>query len=567
MESLSNRREFLQGIISGQSDEPILSLEDTINVQGSFQQPAELTRREVLGWVGNIAVGTAASSLLSAGETEAQGTNRERAFLYDIFVSSFDAFKDKAYDARKVNGERQRILAMINPGLKPFLKVDSSKVKHRFYLDVDTIAGHADTIAAELNKTGAAKGAYKQQRRVYFNPNSTSGVFANVLVDTDIGTAVRELSTAYTPSDIQATTTALVKEVYNGRYPRKGELVRFPVRFLKLALSTGMKEGVDYHEFKLNPGQTFHNLISTYTQGDYAKNVAAVLKFNSINPNEIGSLSAGTAILVPREIYKNPLNPIITEEKSPGKYAIVPEPKPKDPSGAPPGIAKQEADERDDAIKGKIPELAGSASQYIDDVIAQNLMVLGQTKMPAVLTEAFNMKNNDQLNFYKRDANINVLAESYGRGIIQYIRANPHVTKVITDNGHGKGDPGAPSQDGTLSEGDFTGKIWKHLSEFLRSERQRLGMKFEVFPLNYEGDGKQRARLSWYVDQANRINNEINGKDDSIYIPIHVNSARPNFEPPPQARVHGKGPQPKSTELGAHILSFAVPWYQANFRH
>ena len=437
--------------------------------------------------------------------------SRDRALLYDISLSSFGAQRDRKSDTRRVNEERRRILDKLDARWNPFLKVASSRVRHRFYLDVNTIAQHADRIVADVRQKGITD-AYKQQQAVYFNPNSAQGVYANVFIDKDIGTTVREISTAHTPREVQATTTALITGTYRGNPPKTGDLAKFPVRFLKFASRAGMKEGTDYQAYVLQSGQTFHNLISTYTQGDYSKNVDAILKFNSMKRSEIGSLSAGTSIYIPREIYRNPLQPTVTEEKAPGKYVTVPAPRPIVPAERP--EESRDRAEREREKKEKIPELGASVNSYLDDVIAQNLMVLGQSEMPSVLTEAFNMRSERQIAFYNNDRNLNRLAEAYGKGIINYLKANPHVTKVITDNGHGNGDPGAPNQNKTLYEGDFTGKIWKHLSEFLISERQRLGIKFEVFPLNYEGGGKQRARLNWYVEEANRINKTVNGKDD-----------------------------------------------------
>ena len=518
------------------------------------------SRRDFLKIAGIVSGGAAIGlNPFADSEAEAQAF-RNKALLYDIRLSSLPMYADRAFDRRKVADERRRLLALLNPRLRPFLKLDDTKTRHNFYLDIKTIAQHADRIVAGTRQSGI-NGTYKQQKPVNYNPNRTQGIFANVLVDRDIGTTVRELSTAYTPRDVQATTSALVQEVYRGRLPRSGDLARFQVRFLKFALRTGMKEGIDYFAYTLQPRQTLNNFISTYTQGDYGKNTDAVLKFNSIEPYEINSLSAGTMILVPSEIHKNPLQPTVVAEKTPGKYVIVPAPKPKDPVETSAETAEREAVKTE-----SIPEIGESANSYIDDVIAQNLMVLGQTEMPAVLTEAFNMKNNAQINFYRNDGNLRRLAESYGRGILGYLRANPHVTKVITDNGHGQGDPGAPNQNNTLYEGDFTGKMQNYLSEFLKKERASAGRKFEVLPLDYTGGGGQLARLNWYVNQANRINNIVNGNDDSIYVSIHINSARASFEPPPEVRIHGRGSQPKSTELGAHILSFAVPWYQSNFK-
>ncbi len=538
---------------------------DSIDDRFEDSQIENPGRREFLRTGGLAAAGIAAGiNPFADSEVEAQGS-RDRALLYDISLSSFGAQRDKKSDKRRLDTERQRILDKLDSKWEKFLKVASSRVRHRFYLDVNTIAQHADRIVADVRQKGIT-GAYKQQQAVYFNPNLTSGVYANVLIDRDIGTTVREISTAYTPQDVQATTTALITGTYKGKLPKAGDLAQFPIRFLKFASRAGMKEGTDYHAYKLQPGQTFHNLISTYTQGDYSKNVDAVLKFNSIKRTEMNSLSAGTSIYVPREIYRNPLQPIVAEEKVPGKYVTVPAPRLIVPAETPEESAERV--EREKEKRDKIPELGASVNSYLDDVIAQNLMVLGQSEMPSVLTEAFNMRNEKQITFYSNDRNLNRLAEAYGKGIISYLQANPHVTKVITDNGHGEGDPGAPNRDKnpTLYEGHFTQKIWTHLSEFLRSEQQRLGMKFEVFPLDYKGGGRQRERLNWYVEQANRINKTVNGKDDSIYVSIHINSARGDFEPPPEVRVHGKGPQPKSTELGAHILAQAVPFYQNSFK-
>ena len=186
--------------------------------------------------------------------------------------------------------------------------------------------------------------------------------------------------------------------------------------------------------------------------------------------------------------------------------------------------------------------------------------------MPATLMEAFNIRNAKQRKFYGNDSNLRGLVRAYGKGILSYLEANPHATNIIFDNGHGKGDMGAPddTRNPTVYEGNFTRKIFESLRDFLREEQR--GKNFRIFPLDYNGGGGQKERLRWYVDEANRINQAVNGKDNSVYVSIHVNSARPDFEPPPEARVHGRGPQPKSTELGAHILSYAVPFYETNFK-
>lgn len=537
------------------------NLEEVLNKEEPLKNPDRREFvRQLLEYAGLTTLAVTASSFGISGEAEAQTS--QKAFLYDVNLSSFGAWRDKTYDRRKVDEERQRILALLNPQWKRFLKSDSSRMRHTFYLDVKTIAQHADRIVAAVKQSGI-KGAYKKQKPVNFDPNKTAGIFANVLVDRDIGTTVREISTAYTPKNVQTTTSTLMTEVYHGRYPKPGELAPFQVRFLKFALRTGMKEGIDYYRYILQPGQTFHSLISTYTQGNYSKNFDAVLKFNSIKSAEVSSLSSGTTIFLPREIYKDLLQPNVVEEKAPGKYVFVPTPRPADSTETP-----AEAAEREAAKSVSIPELRESANSYIDDVIGQNLIVLARTEMPAVLTESFNIRNWRQRKFYGDDGNLKKLAQAYGRGILSYLQTHPYVTKVITDNGHGQSDPGAADnpKNPTVHEGDFTGKIQKYLSEFLRSERDKLRMKFEVLPLNYTGGGRQRARLEWYVEEANRINKTVNGKDDSVYVSIHINSARSDFEPPPQVRVHGRGRQPKSRELGVDMLSFAVPFYQNHFR-
>ena len=490
--------------------------------------------------------------------TQTQGLT-QRAFLYDVNLATFGAWNDKRADEKRMSGERKRILSLLNPKLKPFLKLENTGTRHRFYLDLNTIAGHADRIVAEVKKNGLS--AFKRQGLVYFNPNSTSGRFANILIDDNLKATIRELSTAYTKKDIGATEDFLTEDVYGGEDPESGEIVRFPIRFLKFALRTGMKEGVDYHTYNLQSGQTLHRIASTYTLGDYGTNLEAVLKFNSIEPSEINSLSEGVNILIPNEIHRNPLQPITVQKKGSG-YIAVQEPKPKTPLETPEESAETRT--REAEVRRAIPELT-DASKYLDDVIPQNLMVLGQTEMPATLMEAFNIRNAKQRKFYSNDSNLRGLAHAYGKGILSYLESNPHVTNIIFDNGHGKGDMGAPdnARNPTTYEGDFTRKIFESLRDFLREEQRERN--FRIFALNYTGGGGQTDRLRWYVKEANRINQEVGGKDNSAYVSIHVNSARPDFEPPPESRVHGIGPQPKSTELGAHILSYAVPFYEKNF--
>src|SRR3989344_620079 len=166
------------------------------------------SRRDFLKIAGIVA-GGAARGLNPYADSEAEAQAfRNKALLYDIRLSSLPMYADRAFDRRKVADERRRLLALLNPRLRPFLKLDGTKTRHNFYLDIKTIAQHADRIVAGTRQSGI-NGTYKQQKPVNYNPNRTRGIFANVLIDRDIGTTVRELSNAYTPRDVQATTSAL----------------------------------------------------------------------------------------------------------------------------------------------------------------------------------------------------------------------------------------------------------------------------------------------------------------------------------------------------------------------
>src|SRR3989338_7814198 len=182
---------------------------DSIDDKFEDSQMENPGRRDFFRIMGLAAVGVATGiNPFADSEVEAQGS-RDRALLYDISLSSFGAQRDRKSDTRRVNEERRRILDKLDARWNPFLKVASSRVRHRFYLDVNTIAQHADRIVADVRQKDITD-AYKQQQSIYFNPNSAQGVYANVFIDRDIGTTVREISTAHTPQEVQATTTAFV---------------------------------------------------------------------------------------------------------------------------------------------------------------------------------------------------------------------------------------------------------------------------------------------------------------------------------------------------------------------
>ena len=510
-------------------------------------------RREFMRLVSTIGTGVLAGfNPFIISKAEAQRSRRqkqprstlsEKALLYDIYLSSFNTQKSASSEQLRI----KRVIGKLRDNVKVLREGNSYKV----VLDVNTIAGHADRIVNDVRNRGISKDAYKKMKPYFFHPNSTQRRFSFLFVENDIGYTVRKYTTAY-GADVQTTVNALIS-MY-GRTPRNGDFVAFPVRFLKTPYQRGLRLGTDYNQITLDKGKSLWTIVSAYTEGDFEKNYEIVRKFNAIMPDEVRDIAAGIQIMVPYRIYKDPLKPTIVADGTGKPARIIRE--------APTVSIKEtptEAKEREDTIIAAVPEM-GSINDYLDDVRSQSLGVL-KNEMPAVLSESFNIRNPVQHEFYSKESNLRELAESYGRGIISYLLAHPQVTKVITDNGHGTEDPGAPGAN-NKSEGYFTREIQKHIGNFLRREGTKVRPGLQVFPLNYTGPADPRDRIMYYIKEANRIGNS----DDSVYLSVHIDSMNQNATPPPRMFVLNQGRQPRSRELAANMLAHAVPFYEITFR-
>lgn len=490
-----------------------------------------ITRREFIR-------GVAATACLAAAGLEqraAAAPLNSRALLYDLQLGSFKTERGASALLKKVRED---------PEVGRFAQLVQAGTEYKVILDINAPAPHADAIAGKIEDI--VPDAFKFLTPSYYNAGSTSGRFANLVVERSLKNTILKYTTAYTQGEVDQTAATLV-EYYRSKklfgkdgIPASGDVIPVPIRFLKTPYRTGMVEGRDYHAVDLERGQTLLGIAQTMP-GDARNNAEILFKFNGIGERwQLRALPEGTRIMVPEVVVGDPSEPVVVAENGPGiDYKIIPQQTP--------------TSEIQDALEKEIPEVRSSVDAYLK---AQNLGVLRGTNMPSVLTESFNIQNFGQRKFYNNEDRLRGLAEAYGRGILEYRRKhNPGLRKVIVDNGHGQRDPGAIHAASGMTETQFTQRIQGHLVRYL----DRHGL--DARAIDYEGSPSPRARLKHYTSTANRLGNS----SDSVYISVHVDSLGAKSAPPPRVFVH-IGRQEQSEALARCMLEQAVPYYKRNYR-
>lgn len=489
------------------------------------------SRRSFIGKM--LAAGALAS--VSLDEALAAPLNK-KALLYDVMIGSFSSESiAREYGAR---------VAKEAPELAKFMRLGKQGQYYKLFLDVNTIAEHADTLDRKLTKEGFD--AYKQLHPMFYNANTTQGRFANLIIERSLPDTVKKYTTTYDSQEATATVRSLLeyyrKNGFNSM-PKRGDVVPIPIRWLKVPYQIGMEQGKEYSAVDLKRGQTLLDIAETM-EGDAKDNYKILKRFNAIEDGQERYLLPGSRIMIPKLIVTAPEEPIVINgtEEAP---RIIHEPINPTPEAKRSAEIAKEYEER-------IPEVSKSISAYLRQ---QSLGVLRGTEMPGVLLESFNIKNFGHRRFYSNERNLQRLATAYGQGILDYCAKHPQVDKIIIDNGHGEKDPGTNDPASGMTETQFTKRIQRYTADFLRSNGKR------VYALNYTGAPSAIARVRYYVGEANRIGDPHN----SVYIATHVDAMGTGHQPPPRAFVN-TGRQPKSKELAACILNRAVPFYQSEYR-
>jgi len=462
----------------------------------------------------------------------------EEALLYNISLGTFKKRENAESMMREISEKLKD-----TPTLTRQLAVRKEGSKYKLMLDAHTLANDAEIIVNHLKSRNID--SFRVLESYYYNNQATLNRFALVVVENDIGGVVREYTTAY-GDELRATAKSLI-EINNERAPRKGDIIRVPVRFLKTPYQLGMKPGKDYVEVKLKKGETIFSIAASYTVGDVDRNIEIIKRFNDIKKGQLSRIADGTVIIIPSEIYHDPNKSIeLTEDPNDMDSLTILTTEKGDDEGR----------KKKEALEKKIPEarkIRGDAR-----VLRGDFAVVRDTKMPSVLAETFNIHCKKQIEFYSNDDNLRMLAAAYGQGILNYKReAKPGLKLAIIDDGHGAQDPGAiDTEFGTgKQEREFTIKLQGFLADYL----EKHGLK--AVKLNYKGKADRKKRTRFYTGEANRLGD----KDNSVYISIHVDYAPKNTSPrPPTIWVHNKGSQKFSTLLGDYMQQQTMPFYEAH---
>lgn len=464
------------------------------------------------------------------------------ALLYDIYLGTFS-------NESSAQRTKKQFQEQIGDDLSRFLKIKKEGTKFKVKLDLNTINSDAKKVVDRLEQLSID--SFKVAELYFYNSNSTQCRFANVLVEEGgLEELVRDHTTAY-GNEVGKTVRAYRRDLNDGKNPVIGTFTRVSVRHLKIPFKLGMIEGEDYEFVELGEtNSSLWNIAANYTEGDLKNNIEILRKFNAIRNSQLSKLSTETPIMIPIQIYRNPLEATVVNgigDLESNSYEIIPFQR-SEPS------LKKTVSRR---LNVEIPSME-AISNYSPKRRKQGIGVLRDTKMPAVLLEAFNIQNWRQLKFYSNDANLNNLSNQFCQGVINYkSRHRPLLSTVIIDNGHGDNDPGTRDiTNGTnKEERDFTPKIQFHLASCLKDAG------FKVHTLNYFGLASSRKRIKYYVNEANKLGDSRN----SIYIATHVDSVNKQTELEPRIFVHNKGTQRQSTLLAQEMLAKAVPNYRATF--
>lgn len=401
-------------------------------------------------------------------------------------------------------------------------------------------------------------------RPFFYNQGKTAGRFANILLDDSLRNMVQEFTTAY-GREVDPTVRALKKD-----YREKGwfkdtnyepthetNIVPIPARWLKQPLINGQVKGEDYHAIRIEPNGSLGQVVTDYTVGNDAEIMRALRSINEIKKGQ--TLYVGDTILIPHEMFQDPTKPTVVgdaitagkhDDDDQGRTVFEADiPKPKTDRAR---VSKKDRAEVTAVKRIKQPQVPRTVK-----LGRRNHRVTTETNMPAVLLEAFNLKNTGQVKHYLNKRNVEELAHAYARGVVSYRDSNvPYMSHVIIDPGHDLIYKGAYGVFGGKKyfETDFTYDMQAFMAEFLNQQG------FKVHTLDYTRRGKAKARTNYFVAQANAIAKKY-GKEENwfrecCYISLHADSIANKKAYLPRAFVP-RGGQSYSSKLGEHVLTSA----------
>ncbi|MFC1648130.1 N-acetylmuramoyl-L-alanine amidase [Nanoarchaeota archaeon] len=486
-----------------------------------------------------------------------QRERANRALLYDLQLGSFtraanaESHRDAVREGLQNNDLRELapLVTMTEPGRLR---------RERVILKVQTIAKYADWLVDYL-KSNNISDAFKVPTEVPYNPNRHDNIFSWLLQEEQLPDVVVNYTTAYTNREISGTRDSLLTIARNlGVTPRSHTFIPVPVRWLKKPYRFGGVEGTDFHIVKMQaPYRNLIRIASAYVKSDYTNKIEELMWYNDIERGQETQIWAEAPILIPTDIYVEPLEVVVVEESSP--EVLQP---PSEPIAAstdfPPDPFMPYFHTEFNPGPSESSFGPGIRNAKID---AQPIQVL-RNKVPAVLIESFNIGNKNDLFHYLEDEKLDRLTEAYAVGIQQMVQEEEvmrNVNTVIIDWGHGSGESGTKDNKyGTgTDERYFTNIIQNKLKEKLEREG------FTVYPLRYTQEASQRRRINYYIDEANKIADR-HGVNRTVYISNHVNFAKGNAEPPRAFVDRNVASQPKSSILGKYLLMYSVPFYMDN---